>query len=201
MIFSNSRTINKNKKTKDMVFIVPYNKPPDKEVQKPIQNVKTIVNNEINNTGKIKQWGPYIWYMLHGLAEKIKLSSYDILRSELLEHIYNICLNLPCPSCSLHSKEYLQKIDFKKLKTKDELKMMLLDFHNNVNRRLNKPVFTYQQLIDKYKTANLNKIINNFFIFFENKHKTVNMLANDMYTQRVSNKIRHWLSDNYHHFE
>ena len=27
MIFSNSRTINKNKNTKDMVFIVPYNKP------------------------------------------------------------------------------------------------------------------------------------------------------------------------------
>ena len=199
MIFSNSRTINKNKNTKDMVFIVPYSKPPIRKVENPPSNTRIV--ERPNNNGKIKAWGPYIWYMLHGLAEKVKLSSYDTVRSELLEHIYNICLNLPCPSCSTHSREYLQKIDFKKLQTKDDLRLMLLDFHNNVNIRLNKPSFSYQQLNDKYKTANLNKIINNFFIFFEDKHKTVNMLANDMYTQRISNNIRNWLSKNYHHFE
>lgn len=200
MIFSNSRTINKNKIAKEMVFVVPYKQPPVRELQKPVANTQN-TSQVVNNTGKIKSWGPHIWYMLHGLSEKIKPESYGLLRHELLEHIYNICLNLPCPSCSSHSKEYLHKVDFKKLNNKDDLRLMLLDFHNNVNARLNKPIFSYQQLIDKYKTANLNKIINNFFIFFEDKHKTVNMLSNDMYTQRVSNKIRHWLSENYHHFE
>ena len=81
------------------------------------------------------------------------------------------------------------------------MRLLLLDFHNNVNARLNKPIFSYQQLVDKYKTANLNKIINNFFVFFEEKHKVVNMLSNDMYTQRISNNIRNWLSENYDHFE
>lgn len=200
MIFSNSRTINKNKTTKDMVFVVPYNNPPVNKSNKPIQSTNTIPQ-PVNNTGRVKSWGPYIWYMLHGLAEKIKPESYGLLKQQLLEHIYNICLNLPCPSCSSHSKQYLQKVDFKRLNSKEDLRLMLLDFHNNVNVRLNKPTFSYQQLIDKYKTANLNKIINNFFIFFEDKHKTVNMLSNDMYTQRVSNKIRIWLTDNYHHFE
>ena len=61
--------------------------------------------------------------MLHGLAEKVKSSSYSMLKNELIEHIYNICLNLPCPSCSSHSKEYLQKVDFKKLQTKDDLRL------------------------------------------------------------------------------
>ena len=200
MIFSNSRTINKNKNTKDMVFIVPYNKPIARNIQQPAI-VKQITERPTNNNGKIKSWGPHIWYMLHGLAEKIKSSSYSMLKNELIEHIYNICLNLPCPSCSSHSKEYLQKVDFKKLQTKDDLRLLLLDFHNNVNARLNKPIFSYQQLVDKYKTANLNKIINNFFVFFEEKHKVVNMLSNDMYTQRISNNIRNWLSENYDHFE
>ena len=193
MIFTNSRTINRNKNSSNMIFVVPHNEPPVTQLQKPKINQRQIELN-VSNTGKVKVWGPYIWYMLHGLAEKIKDKSFHGLKNELLEHIFNICVNLPCPSCSTHSREYLQKIDFKKIKTKQELRLMLLDFHNNVNTRLRKPTFSYQQLIDKYKTVNFNNVINNFFIFFEDKHKTVNMLSNDMYTQRLSNNIRNWLS-------
>ncbi len=200
MIFTNSRTINRNKNSSNMIFVVPHNEPPVTQLQKPKINQRQIELN-VSNTGKVKVWGPYIWYMLHGLAEKIKDKSFHDLKNELLEHIFNICVNLPCPSCSTHSREYLQKIDFKKIKTKQELRLMLLDFHNNVNIRLRKPTFSYQQLIDKYKTVNFNNVINNFFLFFEDKHKTVNMLSNDMYTQRLSNNIRNWLSKNYHHFE
>tara|TARA_Y100000816_G_scaffold200776_2_gene147479 strand:+ start:2935 stop:3537 length:603 start_codon:yes stop_codon:yes gene_type:complete len=200
MIFTNSRTINRNKNSSNMIFVVPHNEPPVTQLQKPKINQRQIELN-VSNTGKVKVWGPYIWYMLHGLAEKIKDKSFHGLKNELLEHIFNICVNLPCPSCSTHSREYLQKIDLKKIKTKQELRLMLLDFHNNVNTRLRKPIFSYQQLIDKYKTVNFNNVINNFFIFFEDKHKTVNMLSNDMYTQRLSNNIRNWLSKNYHHFE
>ena len=133
--------------------------------------------------------------------EKVKESSFLLVKSELLEHIFNICVNLPCPSCSTHAKEYLQKIELRKIQTKEHLRLMLLTFHNDVNKRLNKPIFSYQQLNDKYKTMNFNNIINHFFIYFEDKHKTVNMLSNDMYTQRISNNIRNWLSRNYNHFE
>ena len=200
MIFTNPRTINRNKNSSNMIFVVPHNEPPVTQLQKP-KIIQRQIELNVSNTGKVKVWGPYIWYMLHGLAEKIKDKSFYGLKNELLEHIFNICVNLPCPSCSTHSREYLQKIDFKKIKTKQELRLMLLDFHNNVNTRLRKPIFSYQQLIDKYKTVNFNNVINNFFIFFEDKHKTVNMLSNDMYTQRISNNIRNWLSKNYHHFE
>lgn len=200
MIFTNSRTINKDKISKNMVFIVPHNKPPVRKIEHPKTNIIQR-ENHVNNTGKVKTWGPYIWYMLHSMAEKVKTTSFYIVKNELLEHIFNICVNLPCPSCSTHSREYLQKVDFKKIKTKEDLRLMLLNFHNNVNLRLRKPVFSHQQLNDKYKSVNFNNVINNFFIFFEDKHKTVNMLSNDMYTQRVSNNIRNWLSKNYHHFE
>ena len=199
MIFTNSRTINKYNKSKNMVFVVPHNQPPVRMIEPPKINVNNMPTTQ--NTGKVKVWGPYIWYMLHGLAEKIKVSSFLLLRGELLEHIFNICMNLPCPSCSTHAREYLQKIDLTKIQTKEHLRLMLLTFHNDVNRRLNKPVFSYLQLNDKYKTMNFNSIVNHFFIFFEDKHRTVHMLSNDMYTQRISNNIRNWLSKNYSHFE
>jgi len=92
-------------------------------------------------------------------------------------------------------------VDKDKITNKEDLKLMLLNFHNNVNLRLKKPEYNYQQLNDKYKTANFYHIANSFFYFFEDKHKTVNMLSNDMFTKRVSNNIRNWLDDNKEHFE
>ena len=163
MIFTNSRTINRNKNSSNMIFVVPHNEPPVTQLQKP-KIIQRQIELNVSNTGKVKVWGPYIWYMLHGLAEKIKDKSFHGLKNELLEHIFNICVNLPCPSCSTHSREYLQKIDFKKIKTKQELRLMLLDFHNNVNTRLRKPNFSYQQLIDKYKTTLIKTILIKFII-------------------------------------
>ena len=38
-------------------------------------------------------------------------------------------------------------------------------------------------------------------LYFEDKHKTVHMLSNDMFTQRVSRKIRQWILNNRQHFD
>ena len=99
MIFTNSRTINRNKNSSNMIFVVPHNEPPVTQLQKP-KIIQRQIELNVSNTGKVKVWGPYIWYMLHGLAEKIKDKSFHDLKNELLEHIFNICVNLPCPSCS-----------------------------------------------------------------------------------------------------
>lgn len=197
MIFTNSRTMSKKNRhnSKNMIYVVPH-RPPPMKVEQPKPTVDSSPKDH-----KIKTWGPYIWFMLHTLAEKINKDSFYLLKSDLLRHIYNICTNLPCPSCSTHSKEYLQKIDMTKIQTKEDLKLMLMTFHNSVNKRLRKPDFSYQQLNDKYKTANFNHIITSFFFFFEDKHKTVNMLSNDMFTKRISNNIRTWLNENKQHFE
>lgn len=197
MIFTNSRTISKKNRhsSSNMLHMVPH-RPPPKRTEQPKPTIESSPKDS-----KIKTWGPYIWFMLHTLAEKIKKDSFYLLRNELLEHIYNICTNLPCPSCSTHSREYLKKVDMSKMTNKEDLKLMLLNFHNNVNVRLKKPEFSYQQLNDKYKTANFYHIATSFFYFFEDKHKTVNMLSNDMFTRRVSNNIRNWLDENKEHFE
>ena len=78
---------------------------------------------------------------------------------------------------------------------------MLLNFHNEVNKRTGKPEFTLNELNEKYSKGNVSKIIPVFFKFFEDKHKSVHMLSNDMYTMRISRNIRKWLSANLHHFD
>ena len=79
-----------------------------------------------------------------------KEESFHYIRVELLNNIYSICVNLPCPVCSAHAKEYMEKINFNTIRTKEDLKNMLFQFHNNVNLRKNVYLFPREQLDEKY---------------------------------------------------
>ena len=196
MIFTNSRSINKQKTSINNNFVYKMNKPPQrKEIQKTIPPPKPKLEGPKN------LWGPAIWYMLHTTAEKIKSESFSMLKNDLFLHIRSICGNLPCPNCSMHAIAYLKNVDFSKINTKEDLKRMLLLFHNDVNKRLGKEEFTYSELNDKYSRGDYTKILNVFFKYFEDKHKTVHMLSNDMFTQRVSMRIRQWILTNRQHFD
>ena len=134
-------------------------------------------------------------------CKKVITNSFILIKTDLISHIRLISSNLPCPNCSVHATQYLNGIDMNKITTKEDLKMMLYLFHENVNNRLRKPKFTYDDLNEKYKNANIPKILYNFFHYFEDKHKSVNMISNDMYVQRLSNNLKKWYSENLHHFD
>ena len=83
---------------------------------------------------KVK-WGEPTWFLLHTLSVKIKDSEFGRVRQDLLNKIYAICTNLPCPTCSQHAKTYLDGINFNSIQTKEDLIKMLFVFHNSVNQR------------------------------------------------------------------
>jgi hypothetical protein len=195
-MFTNSRTISKKNQQKTIHSIA--NLKPLPYVNKKASKVE--INKTTTTTVPKILWGPAIWSFLHCLAEKVKDSSYDLLKKDIFFHIESICKNLPCPTCSSHASQYLQKVDFTKLRTKEDLKLMLYNFHNVVNKRLGKPEYKIIDMHMKYPQLNFYDEINMFFKFFENKHKTVNMLSNDIYTMRISKNIKHWLSENIYHF-
>jgi|TARA_B110000285_G_scaffold233546_1_gene307671 hypothetical protein len=196
MIFTNSRTI--SKKNQQSVNYSISNLKPLPYDNKKLSNVN-IQTSTTSNIPKIL-WGPSIWDLLHCLAEKIKNDSYSSLKTDIFFHIQSICNNLPCPSCSVHATQYLQKVDFSKLRTKEDFKMMLYNFHNVVNKRIGRPEYQFNELTMRYNNKDFYDVINSFFKFFENKHKTVNMLSNDIYTMRISKNIKSWLSANISHF-
>ena len=93
-----------------------------------------------------KSWGPCTWFLFHTLAEKIKEERFMELKPGLIDIIKNICSNLPCPDCKQHATAKIKTLNDKAINNKDSLKKALLLFHNEVNKRLNKPQFIWEEL-------------------------------------------------------
>lgn len=118
------------------------------------------------------EWGPIIWRILHGLANK-----YGSLMSPLYSKeeelfwgklILEVEFILPCKDCRKHYKEYLLKNPisaFKKLPAnlrKDWIKKFFWNLHNEINIRNEKPIFEYDQLDIVYKNIQFNNEIKHF---------------------------------------
>jgi hypothetical protein len=146
------------------------------------------------------KWGEPTWFIFHTLAEKIKDEYFPVIKTELLNNIYAICKNLPCPMCASHAVQYLNGINFNSIRTKEDLKIMLFNFHNAVNEKKGLPLFNVADLNDKYSKAVTLNIINNFIMHFRDKHKSIHMIADDLYRERLSGLLMSWFSTNLKYF-
>jgi len=140
-------------------------------------------------------WGPAIWFLFHTLAEKIRDELFSSIKVELLNNIYAISVNLPCPMCATHAKEYLDKINFNRIQSKDDLKNMLFQFHNDVNKRINLPIFSREELDEKYSKANTINIIH-----FQDKYRSPKLIASDLQRKRISILLKDWFYRNISNF-
>jgi len=147
------------------------------------------------------RWGQPIWFFFHTIAEKVKADSFPVIRHELLSHIYNICSNLPCPTCSSHAKDYFRGVNFDMIQTKEDLKTMLFAFHNAVNVRKGVNPFPRDQLDDKYSRAVTKNMIYYFLFHFQEKYNNVKIMADNMYRERQAKIIESWLMSNIQHFD
>ena len=163
-------------------------------------NINNIVPEEPNKNKKMK-WGEPTWFLFHSLAQKVKEESFDIIRSELINTIYIICKNLPCPMCATHATQYMNSINFSTIQTKKDLIDLLWRFHNEVNVRKNIPVFPYEQLQEKYSRANLVNIIQLFMYHFKDKHRSLKLIADDLYRQQIALKMQDWFRQNLQYFD
>ena len=144
---------------------------------------------------KVK-WGEPIWFLFHTLSVKIKESHFQKIRKELLDNIYQICINLPCPECANHSKTYLEGIHFNSIQTKTDLKKFLHKFHNDVNIRKGYPLFPYEDLDEKYSRAKTIPIIHNFMFYFSERNRNIKLLATDFHRQNLCSVLKEWFNNN-----
>ena len=147
-------------------------------------------------------WGSAVWYALHTISVKIKEEEFARVRSELLEFINLICTNLPCPDCSSHAKTYLEKINFKTILTKEDLKKMLHQFHNSVNARKGYALFPYEKVDEMYSLANTVAILHNFILHFQDrKYRSIKLLATDLNRALLTNELKKWFKQNISAFD
>lgn len=110
---------------------------------------------------KITEWGPETWMLLHTIVEKIYDDKYNSCKDDIFQIITLIASSVPCPFCREHATQYLKQHKISLCKTKHDLKMYIFNFHNNVNVKLKKPIFSYSSL-SKYSTVNFSKLVKNY---------------------------------------
>ena len=138
-----------------------------------------------------KEWGPITWYLFHTLAEKVKEEHFTMLRKSLIEEIFIICCNLPCPDCANHARQKMLTLNRDSIKTKLDLKKMLLMFHNEVNAKNKKKIFTEDDLNEKYSKANLHNIVNMFLHVWSRPNPNPKLLTVSFHKGQ---SLKHFLS-------
>ena len=108
-----------------------------------------------------KKWGHDVWIFLHTLVSKINKDVFNDHKKTIIEFIFKICTNLPCPECSKHSSEFLKTVHFNNVTKKDDLIEILFVFHNQVNINTKKEEFP-ENLLHAYSEKNIMKVFNSF---------------------------------------
>ena len=106
----------------------------------------------------IQEWGNATWFLFHTLSYKLKDNETQHAPILLKKFVY-ICNNLPCPICRDDATGMLKTSMITLVKTKYDLIRFMWQFHNLVNKKLNKPIMSYEEHIDKYSQANTLKIV------------------------------------------
>jgi hypothetical protein len=195
MIFSRSRA-NNNNSSQNMnftmkSFTIPQN----------VQSIQSSPATSSEEKPKKMKWGEPTWFFLHTMAQKVKPEYFDTIRQGFLSQISSICRNLPCPDCSAHAATYLDRSNFNRIQTKEDLILFLYDFHNTVNAKKGFLLFSKENLHDKYSKANTMNIINYFILHFIDKTKSIRMISNDMFRTRIIRSLKEWLNANLQFFD
>ena len=110
-------------------------------------------------------WGPIMWSILHGFAEKSQRSALPA--DEVREWQKFLKLTgevLPCEKCRGHYARYSKdnplthfaEVPYSSLKT--AVKTWLWTLHNEVNVENGKPVFLYDDLTSKYGDVSIQDL-------------------------------------------
>jgi len=141
-------------------------------------------------------WGPAVWYLFHTLAFKIKNDNFDEMKNSLLGFFVLISANLPCPECTEHAQQETRNLDKSKITNKKQLCTYFFNFHNKVNARTNKKIFTIQEYVAKYNKAVTRNVISNFFMNMTKSDHNVKLMINSFYKSNALLSLKKWIIQN-----
>ena len=135
-------------------------------------------------------WGNNVWFLFHTIAHKIKEDKFEFHKNTLIFILKNICTTLPCPECSNDANNMLNNVNFDSIKNKNDFKLLLFNFHNAVSKKLNKPQFNLEELDNKYDTANIDVLYNNFYIIYSSRTNIPQLMSSSFHRQQLFPKIK-----------
>jgi hypothetical protein len=136
-----------------------------------------------------KRWGEPTWYFFHTFIEKISQNFYNDNYKECIEIYKIICNNLPCPICKDHAIKYLKDNNVDKMNTRYKMKIFLFNFHNSVNERLKKKIYS-EEILEQYQRITLK----NAYKFFEQEFYKKNYFTHN-FSSWIRNKMKESLDE------
>jgi hypothetical protein len=136
-------------------------------------------------------WGPPIWTLFHTLS--CRLNNPDLIKP-LFVYIQRICRFLPCPECSEDATKFLRNVRLTDVKTVEDLSKALYLFHNHVNRKKKKTLYSYSEM-SKYKLYNLIVVFNNFVRVY-NTRGNMKMISEEFQRNMIIADFKKWLGTN-----
>jgi hypothetical protein len=94
----------------------------------------------------------------------------------------------------------MRAINLNNIRSKDDLINLFYNFHNVVNQRKGYAVLQKNQ-IPNYENANTVAVIKAFVQAFEDKSRSMKLMADDMARARISSQFKFWINGNIQYFE
>lgn len=114
-------------------------------------------------------WGPILWAILHGLAEragKVPFAQYYPDERVQWTKIFGaLAKTIPCPTCKEHYETYLKENPIGGLKDMNNadlytyVRTWFWELHNWVDGSLEKPLFPFENLATTYKSVQFRQLL------------------------------------------
>ena len=112
-----------------------------------------------NKKSDPKVWGPAFWFTLHTSSAFYPEKASPIVKERMKNRILAIPYEIPCSNCRVHAIDFIEKHRDKLdmiVSGKHSLGSFYVDFHNQVNKRYGKPIWTYEQAYKLYSGEDLS---------------------------------------------
>lgn len=93
------------------------------------------------------QWGPHLWTYMHYAAANYPEQPNEQEIQDMIMWLCSLPVTIPCVNCQIHYKRYIEKSKpylYRICSNRTSLFNFLVDIHNQVNQRNNKPLVSYE---------------------------------------------------------
>tara|TARA_Y100000389_G_scaffold64334_1_gene60388 strand:+ start:531 stop:989 length:459 start_codon:yes stop_codon:yes gene_type:complete len=146
------------------------------------------------------RWSIPTWYLFHGIAEKMDEQYYKENYFKVFQLFILICENIPCPMCRKEASTKIRKVNVHNINSKEKLKLFWFNFHNDVNIRLGKKLFSMEGM-KKYEKIVIKKAMiwfdKNFFFNF----KSYRIFTIPQQRNKLRIQLRREFNDLYKHLK
>ncbi len=99
-------------------------------------------------------WGPAFWFTIHNGANHYPENASPIVAERMKGFLLGLPEMIPCRNCQVHARAHLEGSDLDEVCSgRASLFKFLVDFHNYVNKRYNKPVMAVEDAIALYSNG------------------------------------------------